>query len=91
MNGQHAARLAELTRVLDAIGGTPPQARAALLAPNDRGQSLFQRLVTTSRPTVDRPEGFRPEDLLGAHRTGDVTVLGELLDDELLDWPSQRA
>lgn len=88
MNGHHAARLAELTQMLGQMGGTPTEVRASLLAPDERGRTPFQRLIVGSNITPDRPEGFRPEQLLGGRRTGDVTVMGEIVDDEPIEWPN---
>lgn len=90
MNSKHIARLAELTARISSITGSPSEVRAKLLAPDERGRTLFQELVRTARPTTDRPEGFAVEDLVGARRDGDITTHGEFIDVTDIDDGTKR-
>lgn len=88
LNARHVTRLAYLTQLFAQLGDDPATVHALLLAPDEHGTTLYQQLVRQVRPVTDRPEGFSIDELVGARRDGDTTVLGDLLDAEHVDWPT---
>ena len=60
--------------------------RDRLLAPNEHGATIFQQLIRQLGSGSDKPEGFGIDQLVGGHRDGDVTVLGQLLESEPIKW-----
>jgi transcriptional regulator with XRE-family HTH domain len=90
LNAGHTARLRHLTQLVGGLGPTPAAVRAQLFMPDRNGATLYQQLVRQALPTSDRPEGFGIDELVGSRRDGDVTVLGDLIDAEPIDWPGQH-
>lgn len=89
LNSYHSALLARLTMFVDGIGGNAETVRTLLLAPNSRGSTLMQHLIQQASPAVPKPQGFHISELVGTQRAGDVTVLGDLLGSESIDWPRE--
>ncbi len=88
MNGRNLERLAELTQVVDALGGDAREVRTRLLKPNTIGKTVFADLVASAHRHTAAPEGLDVEQLLGARRDDDVTHFGrflDLTDDELAE------
>jgi transcriptional regulator with XRE-family HTH domain len=90
LNAAHTARLRHLAQLVGGLGATPAAVRAQFFVPDRHGVTLYQQLVRQALPTSDRPEGFGIDELVGSRRDGDVTVLGDLIDAEPIDWPGQH-
>lgn len=69
----------QLSSELEMAGDTTSDIRAAATSVGPDGTSLLDRFARNVRLRNQRPEGFSVDQLVGALRSGDVTVQGKLV------------